>query len=183
MSENEARVRPVWLCFSGRIKSGKTTMSTAIAAALGWPMVSFGDHVRAIARDRGLAQSRTTLQELGEQLAEQDPKRFCEDVIAQANAEPGSPIVIDGIRHVHILEQLRDLAQPLPCKLALIQTHDQERHSRLAIEEAHQLSTIEAHSTEIQVSSSLLEHADIMVDGAQELEMALNIILMWLTET
>jgi len=90
---------------------------------------------------------------------------------------------IDGIRHVHILEQLRDLAQPLPCKLILIQTHDQERQSRLSSDEAHQLSTIEAHSTEIQVSSSLLEHADIVVDGAQDVEMGLSIILMWLMET
>ena len=76
--------------------------------------MSFGDHVRAVARDRGLAQSRATLQQLGEQLAEQDPKRFCEDVIAQSDAEPDSPIIIDGIRHVPILERLRVLASLSP---------------------------------------------------------------------
>ena len=45
-------MKPVVLAFAGGIASGKSTLSSGVSRALGWPRVSFGDYVRRVARER-----------------------------------------------------------------------------------------------------------------------------------
>jgi dephospho-CoA kinase len=66
------------LCFSGQIGSGKSSVTTAISAALGWRRAGFGDYLRSeIARLGGDPNDRKALQNLGQKLVEDDSAAFC----------------------------------------------------------------------------------------------------------
>src|SRR5262245_37743225 len=94
------------LSFAAPIEAGKTTVSTRVAELLIAPRVSFGEYLRGLARERGLEMTREVLQDLGEQLVRKDVRGFCEDVLKQQPWEPGRPLIIDGVRHIEVLEAL-----------------------------------------------------------------------------
>jgi dephospho-CoA kinase len=54
-------MNPAVVGFSGRIASGKSAISKALAADIGCRRVSFGDYVRKVAAERGLAPTREAL--------------------------------------------------------------------------------------------------------------------------
>src|SRR5262245_26710720 len=108
---------PIAICFSGAIRSGKSTLSSGVAAQLDCPRVSFGDQVRAEAARRGLSQTRQVLQNLGQSLVQTAPIEFCKAVLSQAHWKHDTSIVIDGVRHVLILDSLRTLVAPVDCVL------------------------------------------------------------------
>src|SRR4051812_35017375 len=92
---------------SGRIGAGKSTVAQELAALLGWPEVSFGNHVRAAASERGLGTDRAVLQDLGQRLIdERGFDAFVADVLTAAAIDHGQPFVIEGIRHVGALDAL-----------------------------------------------------------------------------
>jgi dephospho-CoA kinase len=92
---------------SGRIASGKSTVSRLLAERRGWDLVSFGDFVRMTARERGLSTDRRTLQELGSTLlGELGPVGILESARAACNAR-SEVQVIDGIRHVDVWNAVR----------------------------------------------------------------------------
>ncbi|HMP06718.1 MAG TPA: AAA family ATPase, partial [Lacipirellulaceae bacterium] len=72
------------LAFSGHIGSGKSTLSRAVADAIGAARVSFGDHVRAVARHQGEPETRERLQAIGEALVASKMNDFCQSVLDQA---------------------------------------------------------------------------------------------------
>src|ERR1039458_2129720 len=92
---------PIVVCFSGRIGSGKTSVSQCVATTLGAAWTSFGGFIRDAAQERGLdANSREVLQTLGAQLiSEKGTDWLCEQVITRAKWDGHQPLVIDGVRH------------------------------------------------------------------------------------
>ncbi len=168
----------------GKIRSGKSSLSRGLSEKLSWPFVSFGDEVRSVARQRGLDPSRETLQEIGEELVATSAQEFCEAVIAQAEWQPGQSLVIDGIRHLKIVEILRDLVRPSVLRLVYVKTADHVREGRLAdeLKDRQELSRIEHHSTEVQVGTILPSLADLVVDGAKPLNSLIREIRTWLDE-
>ncbi len=87
---SEDLVKSTVLAFSGGIRSGKSTLSTGVAEALGCRRVSFGDYVRAITQVRGLENCRENWQAVGESLIREDLNQFCGAV---SRKPPGSPVV------------------------------------------------------------------------------------------
>ena len=76
------------ICFSGRIGSGKSSVTKALANALHWRRASFGDYVRArVAEQGGDPASREDLQNLGQALVEANPEAFAVAVIHAAGYE------------------------------------------------------------------------------------------------
>jgi cytidylate kinase len=155
----------------GKIRSGKSSLSRSLADELKWPFVSFGDQVRSVAHQRGLDNSREVLQEVGENLVETEPRKFCEAVLAQADWQPGQSLIVDGIRHLKIVEILRDFVRPSVLRLIYVKTADDVRESRLATEICgrQDLERIEHHSTEEQVGTILPGLVDLTVDGEKPL--------------
>ena len=91
------------ICFSGRIASGKTSITQTLSTALGWPRAGFGDYLRTrIAREGGVPNSREALQDLGQSLVDADPDGFCREVLKSGNFERGGYLLLDGIRHADI---------------------------------------------------------------------------------
>ncbi|MCC6175748.1 MAG: AAA family ATPase [Chloroflexi bacterium] len=168
-------MKPVVIAFSGRHASGKSTLSTEIAARLACPRASFGDFVRRIAATRSTPGSVPNLQEVGARLIEEMGwDGFCRAVLAQAGWEVGQSLVVDGIRHAEALATLNQLVHPSPLVHIHIVVSDLEREDRLARREVNAPHPIsersETHSTEIQVGTVLPRIAQLVVDGGRPLE-------------
>lgn len=157
------------IALSGALGSGKSSVSQALATRLNWPRVSFGGYVRTIADERNLPKGRETLQALGaELLQEMGAKAFCIATLRQAGWKPGMDVVLDGVRHQEVLETLQQLDRT---HLIFLSADEQTRVSRLRADGRAEddLSTVEQHSTEVQVSSVLRELAEYVVDATKPL--------------
>lgn len=166
-------MKPCVIGFSGRIKSGKTTIASAIADSLGWSCASFGDYVRRVAVQRKQdPRSRTVLQEIGESLIGEGWSPFCRDVLTAANWRLGMPVVVDGVRHVEAVKHLREIVLPLKFLLVYVAIDKDLQLARARRENLtpEMLTDIEHHSTEVDVQSKLPEIADLLVDGAKSIE-------------
>lgn len=177
---------PCTIGFSGRIKSGKTTVAKATADALGWPFVSFGDYIRAVARQQKQdSESRPVLQRIGESLIAQGWPAFCRNVLATISWQAGNPAVIDGIRHVEAVDNLRAIVVPLAFVLVHVKIDDVRQLHRVRLEQGTlgSVGGLELHSTEADVKSRLPELADVLVDGARPIEDTVAQICDFLKET
>jgi dephospho-CoA kinase len=169
------------LAFSGGIQSGKSTVSTGVAKALGSARVSFGNYVRTITQLRGLEDCRENWQAVGESLIQEDLNQFCAAVLAQAPWEPGGPLVVDGVRHVEVAQALKALVSPSGLRLIYIDADEKSRERRLreGCPDDKPLAELEHHSTEVQVKTELRRLADLVVDGTRSPEELIREIAAW----
>ncbi|MCE9551904.1 MAG: AAA family ATPase [Planctomycetes bacterium] len=171
-------MNPCVIGFSGRIKSGKTTISRAIAEHLRWPCSSFGDYVRAVAKDRGLTlDSRVVLQEVGETLIEAGWPKFCHDVLAMSGWQPGMSLIVDGIRHVDAVDEISRTVAPLRFFLIHVGIDEMERIERIHVHDLKDYSLTELHSTETDVKDALPSMALLVVDGTKAIDIVMEDIL------
>lgn len=173
------------LGFSGRIRAGKSTVTSATAQALGWPTASFGDYVRAEATQRHLPGDREALQTVGEELISTlGWPEFCERTLAHAGLTRTSvPCIIEGIRHVTALETLRAMFEPVRVYLIHVQTSEHERERRLRREgvSREQAAVWSQHSTERDVQDALPSSADLRVTLEDTPDTAVGEISAWLS--
>ena len=167
--------------FSGAIGSGKSSVSRAVAENLGWPCASFGDYVRKVASQRGLGQTRETLQTVGTSLIESGLEEFCRSVLSQVEWSIGQSLIVDGVRHVEALQTLRRITVPSQVLLVHVQMNPSQRKARLQQMEvpSSRLDEWEAHSTEVQVAMTLPELADLTIDGARPLKDLIHEVKEW----
>ncbi|MBN8564808.1 MAG: dephospho-CoA kinase [Leptolyngbya sp. UWPOB_LEPTO1] len=176
-------MKPAVLALSGSIASGKSTLSRELAQSFQWSYVSFGDYVRSVARNQGLAESRESLQLIGTELLQRDTGKFCRAVLAQAQWQAGQPIIVDGIRHVEVLDCLRQIVAPIDLYLIFASVDEVTRSARLLERgttslEKHQ--KLEQDSTEQQVKTDLVQKSDLIVSSTQPLEILIQQISNWL---
>lgn len=149
---------------SGQIGSGKSTIARALAESVGCSTASFGGYVRYVARSLGYDENRATLQQLGADLV-RDPETFCFNMLAQQVPDfvPGQRLVIDGIRHIRIANVLEVLVRPSRFVLVYMSVDYRVRLQRLQTREFDltHLRTLDAHSTEHDVTARLRGRADI----------------------
>jgi len=175
-------LEPLVLAFSGKIGSGKTTLSQQVAAALGWKRASFGEYLSTFAKSQGLEDSRDVLQELGESLVSRGPDDFCRTVLAHFGWTSGEPLVIDGVRHVAIFEALRRIVAPLELRLVFINVNEDTRLKRLKHTDRDvidRLQQVEAHSTEREVVGTLPSIAARQIQGDRPAKDVVREIVGW----
>lgn len=174
------------LAFSGRIASGKSHLSTSVSAALGWPRVSFGDYVRAVARQRHLDTTRRSLQTLGEAIiVEKGWENYCRSVLAQIQWRPGQSLVVDGVRHAEALHWLKCIVSPLNVILVLLEVDEASRKSRLKTREGQlgtNLEQLDLHSTEVQVTGVLKNLADLVLDSTEPVSELTSKVVRWIRQ-
>jgi dephospho-CoA kinase len=171
------------IAFAGQIGSGKSTVSIALAEALGFSRAGFGDYVRYVAAQRGLTADREVLQTIGNGLIEQGWDSFCEAVLSQANWMKGEAVVIDGIRHIEAIQTLLRITDPSKFILIFISINEADRKNRLfgkGIHEEEKQIRIDSHSTEIQVNS-LKNKADLILDGTRPISELVNQVIEFIT--
>jgi hypothetical protein len=120
-----------------------------------------------VASNLGLNPSdRSVLQDIGNLLVKH-PNEFCTEVLKQANFSPGNSIVIDGIRHKQILDELAVQVQPATLILVYVEATEQVIESRLKGEGALPPNIIkyEQDPTESQVTSVLPNFAGITIQN------------------
>ncbi len=173
----------VVLAIAGRIASGKSTVSERIAREWSWSRASFGDYVREVAESRGLDHSRRTLQEIGVELIGQGWESFCKAVLEHGNWEPGTSVVVDGIRHLEAVETIRRLVAPAPVFLLFLAVGEETRLLRLrrrSPEMSDEPCDPESHPTEVQVTSGLSSAAELVLDGEKSLDELVQKIVTFL---
>ena len=178
-------MKEIVLGISGRIASGKSTIAQYVSSVMDWPCASFGDYVRAIARERGAPAHREALQELGHSLIEENCRFFCHTVIVRSAWKPGMSLVIEGIRHAKVVAMLRSLVAPARFLLLFVDVPEDIICSRLGetgILDKTDLARLEKHSTEIEVKTVLRGTADMIVDGSKGIEELGPRIATWLHE-
>jgi cytidylate kinase/transcriptional regulator with XRE-family HTH domain/Zn-dependent peptidase ImmA (M78 family) len=173
---------PLVLAFSGKIGSGKTTLSQQVADALGWRRASFGEYLSMFAKSQGLDDSREVLQELGESLVSRNPDDFCRSVLAHFGWRSGEPLVIDGVRHATIFEALRRIVAPLDLRLVFVNVDEDTRLKRLKKTDRDvigRLQEVEAHSTERDVVNTLPSLASRHIRGDRPPNEVVREIVGW----
>ena len=169
------------LGFSGRIGSGKSTLSRLVASKIGWSWASFGKVVRDEAVRRGSQQTREILQTIGQQLIDSGWNSFCKKVLESAKWHPGQHLVIDGIRHIEAIETLGQLAAPSEVRLVYVALDEPVRQSRLVARGDFGVTTAaEQHPVESQVPDALLNRADLVVDSSGSEEHCVVQVVEWL---
>ncbi|OWP61670.1 hypothetical protein CDA63_18170 [Hymenobacter amundsenii] len=171
------------VAFSGKVGSGKSSVSAAVASVLGWQRVSFGEYVRGVAQAQHLDDSRLTLQNLGEQLLAADARAFCANVLAQAPNQ-SEPLIIDGVRHMQVLRMLRELVAPCSVAHVHLALDEATRAKRILAcrgeVDAQEIQRIDTHTTEQEVINSLPQYADLVVDSYDNLTTVTQKVSVWI---
>ncbi len=158
------------VCFSGKIGSGKSSVSKAVADVLGCRHASFGDYLRQyVAWHGGDPVSRKLLQDLGWSWIEQNPKSFCTNVLAAGKYMRGEDFVLDGIRHVEVLPYLERIADPSKLRLIFLKTYAELRRTRIRKRSANLLEDFDragSHVVEAEMEDQLPKIAHAIVDGS-----------------
>lgn len=160
------------VCFSGQIGSGKSSVSTAVAEALGCARSGFGEFLRAeIERRGGDATCREALQDLGQKLVETDADDFCRAVLAAGGFTSGEDFIVDGVRHVDILQRLTRIATPSRTRLLFLSADELKRIERVSgRSDKEDFSRAATHRVELELRNNLPAIADAVIDATRPFE-------------
>jgi hypothetical protein len=97
------------LLISGQVAAGKTTLADRIARATpGSRRATFSAGLRALAARESVSISdRSDLQNYGQVVATSRPWELWQSTVELASPHHGPNLVVDGLRHLHIFEELR----------------------------------------------------------------------------
>lgn len=165
--------------FSGSIGSGKSTLSVELSKKISCKYASFGNYVRKQAISNGYANpTRAYLQEIGEGLVINGIKDFCEAVVVDSGWQRGESLVVDGVRHLDALENLRSIFYPQKLYLIYLEIDEKTRVERLSSRDKDDVEVDQnGHSTEVQVGRVLKEKADFIIDASDTVINNIRIIL------
>ena len=172
------------LGFSARMAAGKTVVSNGVALAMGAKRIAFGGVVREEAGSRGIAATRENLQDLGESLVQEDVDAFCLRALDRNGWTTGSSIVVDGVRHVRVLDKLREMVEPNYFGLMYLNVDRETQLQRWKTEDlpyTKSLQELESHPTEIEVLTTLPQRADLVLDGKQTIDRIVRDVIRWST--
>ena len=167
------------IALCGSSKSGKTTIAVRVAEELHCRVASFGAFVRKEARKKGLTNpTRRQLQDIGDHLATRDMQGFCKAVLDDTGFEPGSPLVIDGIRHTEAVEAIQKLIPDQVLKLVYLETDLSTRAKRAGLT-AEEMKCVDSHQVESQ-STKLRSLANLVLDTSGSNETSLAQVFLFL---
>lgn len=156
---------------SGKLRSGKTSLSQQLSHQLGWPRVAFGDYVRAaVAAEGGDPTCRRVLQDYGLRRIEADVVDFCRCVLGQIKYDYHTNLIVDGVRHKTALESIQQLCMPMQTRLVYIKCADEirfERANHLRIDD-NIFSRQDQHPVEVESGYVLQSMASLVADCEDE---------------
>jgi adenylate kinase family enzyme len=121
------------ICISGKVASGKTTLSKKISEIIGCNHFSVSDYLKSIAKmQRNDIIDRPLLQKLGEECINKGWDKFANDFLSFINYKNKKYIIIDGIRHVEFYKSLYQISSKLSV-LIYIEINDKVLLNRLLL--------------------------------------------------
>jgi cytidylate kinase len=171
---------PAVVVLASRIGAGKSTLALALQKFAGFPIASFGRYVKSIAVERNLPLNRETLQNLGEELVISDPASFTRCALAGVDFNEG--VIVDGLRHLAVLDSIRCLAGEVATCLVFLQTEDRVRLGRLLVRGMSQeeVERADLHIMEKSLDEQLLPIADLVLDGTSSRDANTGAIIAWI---
>jgi len=163
---------------SGRINSGKTTLSIELAKILACERVSFSDYIKKIAIENGMEITRTNLQNIGQNFVDSNLDKFCKEVLAQKNWDCNHFLIVEGIRHERVLLKIKELISPSRLFFVYIDATDEillERDQKSGLNFNRTL--LEEHSTEIEVLDSLKKLSDLILPSNKNVISTCSLII------
>ena len=160
-------IKSTIIAMSGKIGSGKSTLADALSSKLSWPSVSFGGYIRNEAKKKQLKHTRDSLQQLGGELLK-NPNLLCSNVLSSISWNTDQCVIVDGIRHRSILDELHKLNPNSNIIFVYVDVNEKKRLDRLKKRNSNdyiELIKIESHFTETDVKKFLKDRADLVVDG------------------
>ena len=158
------------VCFSGKIGSGKTSISRAVARRLECRRTSFGGYLRnEVVRHGGDPKCRKSLQDLGQSRIEQDAESFSRDVLSAGGFVAGEDFVLDGIRHVDVLPHLARIAAPSEVRLIFLKADAGLRSIRVGERSDRAREDFDratGHVVEADMEDDLPTVAHAVIDGS-----------------
>jgi cytidylate kinase len=165
------------IAFSGLPQTGKTTLARLLARELQCKFVSFGDFVRQEALNRGILNAtRQDLQNLGQSLVTGNVRDFCRRVLGTVEFSAGEQIVLDGVRHKEVLEEISELTERQPIKLVLLVASEKTRRNR----SPQDIDFIDSHRVESEVKAQFRSIADLVIETDNDEAEALGTLLDWI---
>ena len=161
------------ICFSGKIGSGKTAVSELVAQKLGWKRASFGQFVRhLVTQEGGDPTNRKQLQDTGQARESRDVGAFCRDMLDHFEVAQDENLVIDGIRHVSVIDKLTELLHPRSVYLLHLQASATARASRASSrgDKSGDFERASRHTVENDLEDDLPRRADRVLDATAPLE-------------
>jgi dephospho-CoA kinase len=156
--------------FAGRSKSGKTRLSTKLAAEVEGGLASFGNLVRDLARHRRLdPDDPRVLLSVGSTLIENECDFFCRAALSAGGWPNVETVILDGIRHMKVVNVIKAVIAPAKFRLVMITASPQSRLSRFRQADSARTITLEeidAHPISAE-TQALGEAADFIADGDQ----------------
>jgi len=124
---------PSIICISGKIASGKTYVSKQLVERNDWSRCSTSEYLRYLLGKQGVSNpTRERLQEQGEEEMKRGWKAFAKSFIQFAlNNNPKDVLVVDGVRHIEFLEEVKHLIRPQKCLLIYLESSDEIIKNRL----------------------------------------------------
>jgi len=107
---------------------------------------------------------RRVLQEVGQRAVEEGARIFLERFLDWASFDGEGPLVIDGLRHAAVYDELHRWARERqrPFVTVLVSVDEAERAARLTGGDVEALRTIDSHRVEAQASGLLTTLADVV---------------------
>ena len=173
-------------CFSGKIGSGKSSISAAFARSRNCRLASFGGFVRyMVEQTGGDPTSRQELQDYGQARVDEDVVAFCDDVLRHAGYKACEDLVIDGIRHVDVFDVLRSLLPDCTVSLIHLELDDGIRQSRIEQrgDDRSDFPRAERHLVEKDLQDSLPARADLIIDASIPIDAIVQACLEFASNT
>ncbi|MDP4006393.1 AAA family ATPase [Methylobacterium sp. NEAU K] len=157
------------IAISGGIGAGKTALAEKLAEALHADRVSFGREVRRYAEENGEnPKDRSVLQQLGQALVLTQCNQFVERVLAQRPQPRSEHLIVEGVRHVEVLMELKRQLDSKSVHLVHVVTPGSTREQRVMERddvERRLVARYDNDITEAQVSRILPQYASLTVNG------------------
>ena len=155
------------IALAGGAGSGKSTIAAELAKRLNGRAVGFGDYIRHLASTMGRPIDRGSLQQIGQEHAEQGSEIFVANFLDWARLASGQDVVIDGVRHASVDQALRAWASSNGRYYALIllDASMDLRAERQFDGNQEAIHHLDAHPVERETRHTLPMIADLVVSA------------------
>jgi dephospho-CoA kinase len=148
--------------------AGKTTLASALADRFpGSTVRAFGNVVRQRAVEEGRPGDRESLQQIGLEAIAEGWASFVGRLLAGAELATGGLYVIEGVRHLEAVEEIRRRFPHVPVRVVFLMVDNQTSAARLVERDGH----VDERGRAIESDAWRLESiADRRLDAAQPVE-------------
>lgn len=150
--------------FAGRAGSNRSTVAKTCSEMANVPMASFGDFCELATTMFLNTEDRSAQQLVGEALVKR-PNDFAAALLRSVDYQPGGALIVDGVRHVEIVDALKRLVVPAEMNLVFVYASDELIEQELRKNAGEdEIALWKNHSTELQLLEELPKIANHTVN-------------------